>query len=750
MSSVAYLRRLFQQGLDFHARGSLAEAEHIYRQLLTETPGNAEVLQLLGTLCAQQGRNNEALDLLGQAIAHNARSAPPFVVLGNVLAAEGRVAEALTHYDRAIQIDPRCAQAFDGKGTALYVLRRFEEALASYDKAIALQPGFAESFNNRGYALQQLGRYPEAIESCEKALAINPRFAEALNNRGNSLHLAKRFEDALASYDAALAISPGYTDAHCNRGNSLLALKRLDDALASHEQALHLQPGFAAALNGRGNVFHHLGRLDDAIASYDAALQIQPDLLDALNNRGRTMHLLQNHRQSQVSYEAALSIAPGDSAAFNGAALAALHLCDWDRYAGLEETMMRRVAAGSFASTLTLLACGGDEGLQLQAAKAALAQMLPAGLTAAPRPHRRNRAKIRLGYLSSDFGEHPVGAQIAELLERHDRGRFEISGFSTRGDDGSALRSRIVRAFDNFHDLQDLSDASAAERIADTELDILIDLNGHTNGARFGILARRPAPVQASWLGYAGTSGADFIDYVIADAHVAPLGSEAAFSEKIIRLPHTYFVSDATRTIGEIPARSQEGLPESAFVFCCFNASWKIRAPLFQLWMRLLAQTPGSVLWLRAAGDDVTANLRQAAYAQDIDPSRLIFAHKANISVHLARHALADLFLDTLPFNAHATACDALWAGLPVLTCRGASFCGRVGASLLHAAGLPQLVTDDIGAYEALALDLARDPGKLASLKATLKNTRGHAPLFDTDLFRRDFEAALAALLTEP
>jgi predicted O-linked N-acetylglucosamine transferase (SPINDLY family) len=744
MPPIAFPNRLFQQGLELHARANLAGAERIYRQLLAEFPANTEVLQVLGTLCAQQGRSGEALALLEMAVAA-ARTAPPFVVYANLLAAQGRVAQALENYDRALRIDPGCAPAWDGKGTALYVLGRYDEALAAYDAAVTRQPSFAEALNNRGYALQRLKRYAEAIESCEKALAIDPRFAEALNNRGNSLHLAKRCEDALASYDAALAIAPDYADAHCNRGNSLLVLKRHDEALASYDYALRLQPGFAAAWNGRGNVLHHQGRFDEAIASYEAALEIQPDLVDALNNRGRTLHRLQKHRPSLDSYEAALAIAPGDSAALNGAALAALHLCDWDRYAVLEDTMMRQVAAGRLTATLTLLACGGPETLQLPIAQAALAEMICE--TPPPRRQRRDREKIRLGYLSSDFGEHPVGAQIVELLECHDRSRFDILGFSTHADDGSALRARIVGAFDTFHDLERLSDSAAADRIADADIDILIDLNGHTDGARFGILARRPAPVQAGWLGYAGTSGADFLDYVIADAHVIPQGSEAAFSEKVIRLPHTYFVSDRKRAIGPVPARAQQGLPENGFVFCCFNASWKIRAPLFQVWMRLLAQTPGGVLWLRAANDDTNANLRNAARAQGIDPSRLIFAQKVDISTHLARHALADLFLDTLPFNAHATACDALWAGLPVLSCRGESFCGRVGASLLHAAGLSQLVTDSIEAYEALALDLAHHPAKLASFKVALKHAREHAPLFNTDLFRRDFEAALTDML---
>lgn len=742
MPSFASLRLLFRRATELHAHGNLPEAERLYRSLLADIPDNSEVQQLLGTLYAQQGRNAQALALLGRVLARDGASAPALVVFANVLAAEGRVEEALVRYNAALQVDPRCAQALDGRGTALYVLRRYQEALASYDAAVALEPQFAESHNNRGYALQQLKRYPEAIAACEKALAIHACFAEALNNRATSLSLMGRFEDALASYDAALAIQPGYADAYYNRGNTLLSLKRLEDALASHDQALRLQPGFAAALNGRGNALHHLGRLDEALASYSAALAIQPDLVDALNNRGRTLHTLQSHRESLESYEAALSVAPGNCTAFNGAALAALYLCDWVRCAGFAPTMMSRVAAGAFVPPMILLAYGADERLQRQAARTAAEEMVPGRPEIVPRPDGRNGEKIRLGYLSSDFGEHPVGAQSVELFELHDRTRFEVLGFSTRADDGSPLRARIVRAFDQFHDLEALSDTSAAERIAGEQVDILIDLNGHTHGARFGILARRPAPVQVSWLGYAGTIGADFMDYMIADAHVAPLASQAAFSEKIIRLPDSYFVNDRKRSVGKIPTRSSEGLPGDGFVFCCFNASWKITAAMFQVWMHILMQTPNSVLWLRSPGEEAAASMEQAARAQGVNPSRLVFAHKADLPTHLARHALADLFLDTLPFNAHSTGCDALWAGLPVLTCRGTSFCGRVGASLLHAVGLPELVADNLDDYRALALGLAADPQRLRALRRTLEKGRHHAPLFDTDLFRRNIEAA--------
>ncbi|MES2471528.1 MAG: hypothetical protein V4601_01680 [Pseudomonadota bacterium] len=394
------------------------------------------------------------------------------------------------------------------------------------------------------------------------------------------------------------------------------------------------------------------------------------------------------------------------------------------------------------------MAYGADEQLQRQAAHTAAREMVSGAPDRVARPEQRNRQKIRLGYLSSDFGEHPVGAQIAELLELHDRSRFDVLGFSTRAGDGSPLRARLVAAFDKFLDLEALSDASAAQRIADEKIDILIDLNGHTDGARFGILARRPAPVQASWLGYAGTTGAGFIDYVIADAHVAPLSSRHAFSENIIRLPGSYFVSDATRAIGKTPARAAEGLAEDAFVFCCFNANWKITAAQFDVWMRILAQTSGSVLWLRSPGEEAAARMEHAARARGVNPSRLFFAQKADLPTHLARHALADLFLDTLPFNAHSTACDALWAGLPVLTCRGKAFCGRVGVSLLNAAGLPQLIADDLEAYVALALELAADPQKLTVLKTALREGRDRAALFNTDLFRQNIEAAFIAMNT--
>jgi predicted O-linked N-acetylglucosamine transferase (SPINDLY family) len=350
--------------------------------------------------------------------------------------------------------------------------------------------------------------------------------------------------------------------------------------------------------------------------------------------------------------------------------------------------------------------------------------------------------RIRIAYLSADFHTHATASLIAGLFEHHDRSRFEVSAISFGPDDRSAMRARLQAGFEHFHDVRGLGDRDVARLLADKAIDIAIDLKGHTQGARQGILAFRAAPVQVSYLGFPGTSGADFMDYLIADAVVLPPAQQGYFTEKIAYLPHSYQANDFARKIAATPGRQATGLPDASFVFCSFNNSWKITAAIFAIWMRLLAAVPGSLLWLIADNDGACANLRRAAAEQGVDPHRLVFAPRLPEPEHLARQRLADLFLDTLPYNAHTTASDALWVGLPVLTCRSASFPGRVGTSLLQAIGLPELVTESLAEYEAAALRLATDPALLQALREKLSRNRLSFPLFDTDRFRRDIEAA--------
>jgi predicted O-linked N-acetylglucosamine transferase (SPINDLY family) len=373
-----------------------------------------------------------------------------------------------------------------------------------------------------------------------------------------------------------------------------------------------------------------------------------------------------------------------------------------------------------------------------------LVPVTPAPLVdAAPYPHE----KIRIAYLSADFQHHATAILMAELFERHDRERFELHALSFGEDDGTGWRERLVKAFDHFHDVRLLTDEASADLLRSLEIDIAIDLKGYTALARPEILSWRPAPVQVNYLGYPGTMGAAFIDYVVGDRIVTPSAHEPFYAEKIVQLPDCYQANDSTRRIADqAPTRAEAGLPEGGFVFCSFNIQRKLSAPVFAVWMRLLAAVPGSVLWLMVNNEGARAKLRQAAEASGIAVERIVFADRTGLESHLARHRLADLFLDTLPYNSHTTASDALWAGLPLVTCMGKAFPARVAASLLEAVGLPELITQTLEEYEALALALARDPERLAGLRQKLGTNRLVQPLFDTGRFCRHFEAALITM----
>jgi predicted O-linked N-acetylglucosamine transferase (SPINDLY family) len=393
---------------------------------------------------------------------------------------------------------------------------------------------------------------------------------------------------------------------------------------------------------------------------------------------------------------------------------------------------------------LLLMGYCDDPGLQFRAAGNTIKAMFPETPASLPRAPCRTPGKTRIVYVSSDFQAHPVGFQIVQILEQHDRERFEVIAVSTGKDEGSEIRARIMRACDRFHDAQGRTGRQIAEVMRDLEPDIAIDMTGHTFGNSLFAFALRPAPIQAAWLGYPGTTGAPFIDYILADPVVLPLEQQPFYSEAILHLPDTFFPMDMARSIGTAPGRAQAGLPENAFVFCCFNQSWKINPPVFDIWMRLLKAVPDSVLWLKEGRNET---LRQEAAARGVAPERLVFAAQASPEMHLARHRLADLFLDTLPYNAHATAADALLAGLPLLTCLGNAFPGRVAASLLTAAGLPELMTASALANETLALALARDPARLTAIRDRLAANRDHAPLFDATRFARNLEATYAVML---
>ena len=618
------------------------------------------------------------------------------------------------------------------------------EAARLYRQILAASP-VPEVMVNYGNVLAQLGRRPEALAQYDQALKQKKNFFEALFNRGNLFLETGRAHDALADFDQVVAIRPDVPAVWNNRGTALRRLRRSQDALASYERALSLAPTHVNALTNRAIALFDLRHLDQALAAADAALAAQTDFAEALYVKGNILRDLGRLAEAQVCFDRVLKSTPGHAFALNGLAQMAAALCDWTQADALAPRLAGDVLADrALIQPFVLMGYSEDAALLRRCAENYVRRMAPGQPPLSDRrPYRHDR--IRLAYLSADFHAHPTAQLMVELFERHDRTRFEVTAIAFGPDDNSAMRHRLVAAFDRFENVRDWNDLEIAQLLRSREIDIAVDLNGHTHEARPGIFSHRPAPVQVNYLVYPGTTGADFMDYVLADRIVLPLDQQPFFSEKIIHLPDCYQANDATRMVPPAPTRPQAGLPESGFVFCCFNNSWKITAPVFDTWMRLLQQVPGSVLWL--LDSPAAGNLRTAAQARGVDAGRLIFAPRLPPDRHLARHQLADLFLDTLPYNAHTTCSDALWAGVPVVTCIGKTFQGRVAASLLHAIDLPELVTVRPQDYEALALELAKNPALLKATREKLARNRSITPLFDSDRFRKNIEAAYEAML---
>jgi protein O-GlcNAc transferase len=635
------------------------------------------------------------------------------------------------------------------QAVAFHRAGQLTEAERLYREVLHEQPGNFDAAHLLGVIAHQRGEYEDAIRLIDAALLINQSAAIAHNSRGAALKELGRNEEALASYASAISLKPDYAEAFNNRGVALQALKRFEEALASCRQAVALKPDFAEAYYNRGNVFSALKQYEAALADYDQAIALKPDYAEAFSCRGAMLKELKRLPEALASYDRALALNPGLKYLPGDRLDAKLNLCDW---AGLTELCSQVEAAIdtgiSCASPFQLLATPIGPAEQFRCAKRLIADEFPRAPVALWRGERYEHDRIRIAYVSADFRNHPVSVLAAGLFEEHDREQLEVFGIGFGPDDSGPVRSRLKRSFDRFFDADRLSDQAVASLLRELEIDIAVDLMGLTGNSRLGVFAMRPSPIQVTYLGYAGTTGAPYIDYIIADPFVIPITQEEHFSEKVARLPESFQVNDCKRMIApSTPSRAEAGLPNDAFVYCCFNSNGKITPDVFDVWMRLLTQVEGSVLWLAAADASARANLGREAARRGVSPDRLIFAGKLPHSEdHLARHRLADLFLDTLHFNAHSTASDALWAGLPVLTCPGATFASRVAGSLLNAVGLPELIARSLADYESLALRLAREPDLLASIKQRLARNRETSSLFDTARLTRHIEAAYRAM----
>lgn len=769
---------IFQQAVQYHHRGQLAQAQALYEEILRVQPRHFDALHLLGVIAAQS-RNPE---------------------------------RALTMFDRALGVDRTNAVAHFNKGTALQDLKQWQAALASYDRAIAIKPDFAEACSNRGVVLAELGQLPEALDSCNQALAIKNDFAEAFFNRGNVYRDLKQWEAAVHSYDQAVSIRVNYAEAFFNRGNVQREQGSREAALRSYDQSIALRPDFAPAYANRGNVQRELkqwnaalasydrlialepkdadahfnrgivltdlGRLEAALAAYSLALALRADFAEAYLNRGNLCRMLKRYEPALLDIEHALAIKPeladawyslGDvqtelrrypaaAAAYERAfslkpdiklllgklSHARMWMCAWDDFDADVARLAASVARDELAAEpFVVSTLSGSAALLRRTAEIWVREEYPPNFALPPIAKHGVHGKLRIGYFSPDFRNHPVSVLMAEVFEGHDRSRFDVMAFSLGPDTQDPMRQRLQNAFDRFIDIGTRSDQEVALLARSMELDIAVDLAGFTHGSRPGIFALRAAPLQVSYLGYPGTMAAPYMDYLIADPVIVPPELRAHYTEGMLYLP-SYQANDSTRRIAEkIFTRQELGLPASGFVFCCFNAAYKITPSTFGGWMRILQRVPGSVLLLRAGGEEAASNLQKEAQRRGVDPARLVFGKPTPAaSDYLARYRTADLFLDTLPYNAHTTASDALWAGLPVLTCAGESFASRVAASVLTAVGLPELIASTPENYEDCAVALATDADRLASIKQRLAVNRLSTPLFDSRAFTRNLETA--------
>ncbi|MCP3372573.1 tetratricopeptide repeat protein [Bradyrhizobium cajani] len=587
----------------------------------------------------------------------------------------------------------------------------------------------------------QRGNFADAEPLLKKAARVDPGNPNVLFNYANVLRALGKTDDALAWFAKVIALSPNFADAHLNRGAILIARQELHGAIAEFDRAIAIAPSGAAFAN-RGSAFQQLGQLDEAHDSYRRAIELAPSdpqyhfaLSGVLSQMGRDDEAI-------AALERTVALDKAFPFALSKLVASKRHRADWRNFEREQAALDEAVESGVPVDPLSFLYASSSPSHQLNCAKIFVANVVPERGAPVPRTPPPD-SRLRVAYLSADFRNHAMAQLMAGVFEEHDRKRFAVSAISSGPDDRSTMRNRLKAAFERFEDVSHLADEDVVRLVRRLDIEVLVDLGGLTPGARTNILVRRAAPIQVSYLGFPGTMGASYIDYVLADRIVIPEREQKYYAEKVIYLPDSYLPTDARRPLlPNVPARSAVGLPDDAFVYCAFNRTIKITPLLFDVWMRLLTRTPGSVLWLLDGDPIATENLRREAVARGVAAERIVFAPFMPPDEHLARHQLADLFLDTLPYNAHTAASDALWAGLPVLTCLGTAFAGRVAASLLNAGGLPELVTRSLDEYEGLALRIAQDPELRAALKSKLAAHRSTWPHFDTVGMTRQIEKA--------
>jgi protein O-GlcNAc transferase len=740
--------------------GDSVGAEAAARQLLAADPRNGSAWYLLGVVALDRSQLAHAVECLNNAVAAEPQRAEYLHALGEAYRLASNTAQAIATLETAVRLEPRRAASHNALGLALLDRAEHERAQAAFLRAIECDPGYQRAHLNLGRALQLRDDLDGAADCYAAALRIQPNYAIAHNNLGVVWTVRGKPKEAIACFREALRCAPDYPEAHFNLGTSLQGVGLDAEAAAHLQSAIRLRPTYAKAYFNLGRILETQRRDFNALHCYQEAVRLQPDDAEMQRRLGDLLVMKKDWPEAIAALERSCRLQPDDPNNLARLVHARQQICDWRTYETDVERLwsgvVESLAAGKPTPVVPMQALTlpwSRERLQIVAKSYCddLARHRQQQAESIPFIHRPEAApRLRIGYLSGDIYDHPIAHLLCGLFGRHDRAEFEIFCYSFGPPDDSVYRRKIEAECEHFVNVVGISAVDLARRIHADGIHILVDLMGHTGVNRFATLAHKPAPIQVSFLGMLGTMGADFIDYLIADPIAAPPEFAADFTEKLVTMPHSYLIAEPTALPpGPVPDRTVYGLPPTGFVFCSFNNTYKFEPRMFRVWMRILEQTPGSVLWLFSSGAITEDNLRREAAAYGIDPARLIFAGFLPREQHLPRHLAADLFLDTTPYNAAATSSLALQCGLPVLTNLGETFSARVGASLLSAVGLPELIAADLAEYERTAIRLAHDPQESAELRARLLSARTTSPLFDTLRFARNLERAYRTMWTQ-
>ena len=736
-------------GITFLQLHKLDAAVNCFTSAILHMPNFHSAHYNLGVTLKKLGKLDAAAKSYKAVIAIKPDYAEAHNNLGTVLKDLGQLDSAVKSYNQALILNENYAEAYNNLGTVLKDLGRLDEAIKNFIKAIANNQNFPQAYYNYGSTLLDLGRMDTAIEMFEKAIALNPSYAEAFNNLGVTFKELGQQDSAVKYYQKALDIKSDYAEAHNNLGLVFMNLGKLTSAAEHIEKALKIRPDYAYANNNYGSVLKQIGKFNASTKYYERALSINPDYFEAHNNLGNAFKYLKRHDESLQSYQRSFELKPDADYVLGNLIHSKLHLSNWnDLSVHINELKVKIKNSKKSISPFPLLALIDDPKLHKKAAEIYINDKYPKNLDLPSIGMYPKHKKIRIGYFSADFRIHPVANLTAELYEIHNRSQFEVYAFSFGPDTNDEMNLRIKAGVDYFHDVFSMSHREVALLARSLELDIAIDLGGFTQDTRTGIFAMQAAPIQVNYLGYSSTMGANYMDYIIADPTLIPKNKQQYYSEKIAYLPDSFMVNDTkNKKSTKKFTREEAGLPNKGFVFCCFNNYYKITPLIFASWMKILSEVDGSILWLSDGNKTGISNLKKAAKKHGIDKNRLIFAPRLDLREdHLSRIKLADLFLDTLPYNAHATTSDALQVGLPVLTRIGESFASRVAASLINSVNMPELITSTSDQYEALAIKLATDSSKFKVIKDKLKNNLPLSPLYDTPLYAKQIEDAYLSM----